>query len=168
MPKESQPINVTNIAEINIVLADRAVYHNGGFIPVFQKELESIVINKGLTDKTLRVLVLILCYVDENNRISISGDEMSRMLNCNRSTIYRALNVLVKMNVICKSKSDSRVYVLRPQLLNPRLAFKGNTKRLLKENLPLLMAPDGETLLLPDAKFIEAPNFLFDQEPELP
>ena len=152
---------INNIAQINIVVADKGLYNNGDFIPVFTQEYEAILSNEKITDKTARILGILICNVDSNNRITTSIRDVAKELKCNESTVYRALKILERMQIICHSgNKHGRKYELSTKLMNPRLAFYGNTRRLVKEQLPLLMTPDGETPLLPNVCMIPAVDFL--------
>lgn len=149
---------INNIAEINIVIAERGIHNNGDFIPVFTREYEAILSNDKMTDKTARILGILICNVDNNNRITTSIQEIAEELKCNNSTVYRALKTLEEMQIICRSGDrHGGKYELSTKLMNPRLAFYGNTRKLIKDKLPLLMRPDGKTPLLPEVCMI--PDF---------
>lgn len=156
---------VNNIAQLNIIIREKGLYNNGDFIPVFTKEYEAILTNAPISDKTIRILGVLICNVDNNNRITSSAQEIAKKLNCNKSTVYRALNTLERMHIICHN-GDKRggKYELSTKLMNPRLAFYGNTRRLVKEQLPLILSSDGETPLLPDVCRIPALDFDEDAE----
>ena len=152
----------TNIAQVNIVLdPSQGVYQNGMFIPVFQDALMEVAKLTTLKGATLRVLLYILSCVDEKNNINVTMAEISSELGCSYSSVNRAITVLEDMNIICRHKGDrrGRKFELTTKLVNPRLAYRGNTRYLRKEGLPLLLKPDGDTPLIPEVVAIPALEF---------
>ena len=142
----------TQIAQIKIVTGRQSRYENGFFLAVFQRELAALVQDTELKLNDYRILLLMMAYVDNNNCITISIKEITTCLGCASSTVYRTLRKLQKMRVICLKSStidrDIRKYELSQRLINPRLAYHGNTLELLKDNLPFLYRADGLTPLL--------------------
>jgi len=144
-----------NMAQINVqavVLPQSATYKNGPFIPVFQDALKAFACNEEVKPGTRRVLEYILGSVDENNCFSEELCDIATNLRCSEDTVERAIKQLVAMHIICKKAGarDRSIYELSDKNLNPRLAFKGNTKNLRKEILPILLEPNGLVPLLPD------------------
>ena len=145
-----------NIAQVNILLdPTRSSYTNGMFIPVFQGALGEIA-KLNLKGDTLRVLLLILANIDEKNNICLSLKDIAEDLKCSLSSVYRAIRELETMQIIChKGDRHGKRYELSSKLVNPRLAYRGNTRYLRKESLPLLLTPDGQKPLLDTFRFPE-------------
>lgn len=135
-------------------------YDNGTFIPVFQDALGAIARDTKLTGMTLRVLCFLLSRVQPNNRIYINRTEIAEILCCDISSVSRAINTLIKMNIICSDGSDTTQhhYTMSPNIINPRLAYHGNTRKLKKNTLPVLLSSDGNHPLIQGAR--EIPEFL--------
>lgn len=154
--------NVTNIAQVNIVLDTSPYgYHNGDFIPVFQDALYEVAKLPTLNGQTIRVLLLILSCVDDKNSINLTITEIANELGCSYSSVYRAIRDLETMNIIChKGDRRGRKYELTSKLVNPRLAYRGNTRKLKKDHLPILFQTDGITPLLPDS--VVVPDIEFE------
>ena len=145
-------INVAIINVGNLVInspGPKSGYFNGRFIPVFQDPLLAITCNKNVKPGTLRVLLYLISVVDDNNCISESVQSIANHLCISDDTVRRALTQLLQMQVICR-KSDTGdrldVYELTDKIMNPRLAYKGNTKLLNKAQLPNLLAPDSNAI----------------------
>lgn len=144
----------TNLAQINIqnvVYADRSSYNNGHFIPVFQDAIRAIACNSSVKPGTRRVLDYILGTVDENNCFYEELSDIASNLGCSEDTVERAIKQLVSMHVICKKEGarDRSLYELSDKILNPRFAFKGNTRKLRKDDMPILLDPGAEVPLIP-------------------
>lgn len=142
-----------NLAQINInaIVLDSGSYHNGHFIPVFQDAIIAIACDSSVKSGTLRVLFYILGKVDEHNNICLEVADIVNSLATSDDTVYRAIKQLTDMQVICR-KAGARarsLYTLSDKILNPRVAYKGNTRKLKKDSLPLLLTPDGEHPLIP-------------------
>lgn len=153
----------TQIAQIQIITGHQSNYENGHFLAVFQLELAALAEGTDLKLTDYRILLMMMAYVDNYNCISISTKGIAARLGCAISTVYRTLQKLESMKIIClKSDTidrDIRKYELSQRLINPRLAYHGNTKHLRKNRLPLLTKPDGVTPLL--EQILEpSPNYL--------
>lgn len=157
----------TQIAQIQIFTGPQKNYENGPFLAVFQLELAALAESSDLKLNDFRILLLMMANVDNNNCITISTKGIAAKLVCAISTVYRTLQKLENMKIIClKSDTidrDIRKYELSQRLINPRLAYHGNTKRLRKNRLPLLTKPDGVTPLLEQA-LEPTPNYLKPNE----
>ena len=145
---------ITNLAQINIqnvVYADRSSYNNGHFIPVFQDAIRAIACNQSVKPGTRRVLDYILGTVDENNCFYEELVDIANNLGCSEDTVERAIKQLISMHVICKKEGarDRSLYELSDKILNPRIAFKGNTRKLRKNDMPILLAPGTSAPLIP-------------------
>ena len=142
----------TQIAQIQIVTSRCSSYENGTFLTVFQRELAALVETKEMKLNDYRILLLMMANVDNNNCITISIKGITSILDCNISSVYRTLQKLERMRIICLKGStidrDFRKYELSQRLINPRLAYFGNTLELRKHNLPYLTHSDGVTPLL--------------------
>ena len=145
---------ITNLAQINIqkvVYADRSSYNNGHFIPVFQDAIRAIACNPDVKPGTRRVLDYILGTVDENNCFYEELADIANNLGCSEDTVERAIKQLVSMHIICKKEGarDRSLYELSDKILNPRFAFKGNTRKLRKDDMPILLEPGTSAPLIP-------------------
>lgn len=145
---------INNMAQINIqniVYADRSSYNNGHFIPVFQDAIRAIACNSSVKPGTRRVLDYILGTVDENNCFYEELSDIASNLGCSEDTVERAIKQLVSMHVICKKEGarDRSLYELSDKILNPRFAFKGNTRKLRKDDMPILLDPGAVVPLIP-------------------
>ena len=142
---------VNNIAQLTIIYENQYSYNNGEFSVVFNKEFDAIACSKDITQTDLRVLIHMVTNMDRNNRITVTIDEVASSTHCSRSSIYRALNKLVNMQIICQKAGSSheKLFELSSKLINPRLAFHGNSRKLKKHILPELLSPDGKTGLIP-------------------
>jgi len=146
---------VNKIETINvqaIVVDDQSGYHNGAFIPVFQDAILAIARNDAIKSGTLRVLCFILGTVDEKNRFVVEIKDIALYLKISDDTVSRAIKQLIEMNIICRVEGarDRSRYVLSDKILNPRVAYKGNTRKLNKDNLPILLVPGGKNPLIPE------------------
>lgn len=142
---------ITNIAQVNIVIGDgRMGYHNGPFIPVFQDALRALA-SIELTGVNSRVLLYILGSVDEKNCISVDVSDIAESLKCSRQSVYNSLRTLEKMQIIChRGSSHGKEYELESKIVNPRLAYKGNTRKINCSAVPLLLEPETLTPILGD------------------
>lgn len=143
-----------NLAQINIqnvVYSDRSSYNNGRFIPVFQDAIRAIACNPSVKPGTRRVLDYIIGTVDENNCFYEELADIAINLGCSEDTVERAIKQLISMQVICKKEGarDRSLYELSDKILNPRIAFKGNTRKLRKEDMPILLEPGTSAPLIP-------------------
>lgn len=168
-PKESSNTDdgtsndvVINLAQINIqniVYADRSSYNNGHFIPVFQDAIRALACNQNVKPGTRRVLDYIIGTVDENNCFYEELGDIAKNLGCSDDTVERAIKQLVSMHIICKKEGarDRSLYELSDKILNPRFAYKGNTRKLRKDNMPILLDPKTSALLIPSV--FDNPDF---------
>lgn len=144
-------VSVVNINAIRV--ENHGSYHNGAFIPVFQSAIQAIACDQNIKNRTIRILLYIIGNVDENNCFCSSIKNIAVVLNCSEDTVERAIKQLISMNIICR-KEESRersLYELSDKVLNPRVAFKGNTRKLCLDGLPLLLGSEGKEQLLPSS-----------------
>lgn len=162
-------INVAIINVGNIVINSPGLkngYYNGRFIPVFQDALLAIVCNENVKPGTIRVMNYLMSVVDEKNCITESVQTIANHLHISDDTVRRALSQLIQMQVLCR-KSDTGdrcdVYALSDKLMNPRLAYKGNTRLLNKDFLPPLLSPmstaTNNVPLIVGDKILPSPDF---------
>lgn len=150
--------NITNIALVNIgsfhIKGGRLGYNNGPFLPVFQKPLLALSKEEKVSGYILKVLIHILGSVDEKNRINITVAEIAKDIHCSKPTVYKALDTLEKMHIICHIEGRrGGKYELDSKIVNPRLACKGSTLDLDLSTLPLLLKPlENETPLIDDVQ----------------
>ena len=136
-------INVQNITIPNEVAGHKG-YSNGHFLPVFQDAFCAIACNTQIKAGTIRILMYLLSIVDENNRIMGSTKTIAKHLGLSGDTVRRAISQLVSMQIICRISDTfhQNIYELTDKIINPRLAYKGNTRKLNKKSLPLLLSPE--------------------------
>lgn len=152
--------NITNIVNILVLTDEKRIYENGEFIPVFQKPLRALVCRRDVSAEVIRVFGYILTLVDSHNLVHFRVSDMVADLGLSKSMVYKAIHTLEEMNIIClvnnsveKRVSISGDFVARNKMINPRMAYRGNTKHLSLRDVPLLLAPknnaDAQKPLLP-------------------
>lgn len=150
------------IERISIRFVEHALkpYENGRFVPLFQDAAYAISICRSLHETDLRLLFYIFSSLDEKNRFSISPTKVSQRLQTTRQSINRSVKKLVQMKIICSDESsDSYIFRLGDYVLNPVIAFWGDTRLVDKKNLPIPVDIDTGELMLP-ANSVE---FLHDE-----
>lgn len=159
--------NINYGTQIQIITCPTNNYNNGPFVAVFQLELGAVAESKELKLNDLRVLLYMMACVDSTNCIITSVDIMSQRLDCARQSVYRALRKLEKMHLLCHHQTIDRglhKYELSLSMINPRLAYHGNTRKLVKEVLPLITKEDGKTSLIGGQIKAVIPDFLNENE----
>lgn len=157
------------IAQLNIFLAPHRIpgNHNGYYSLVYHRELDGICRIEDLKESDFRVLLYIIAHAGQDNRINVDVKEICDALPISVATVYRALQKLIKMQLICRAKSeDKRVFELTTKLINPRLALYGDDYRFIKEKAPRILLPDGLTPLLESDVNQFDIDKLFDSEGE--
>jgi len=83
-------------------------------------------------------------------------------------TVYRAINTLIAMQLICQKQSGhNSMFCLSDKIINPRIAFKGNTTRMNKYMIPPILSPDGKTPLIKnDFEYLADSLIVDEQEPQ--
>lgn len=144
-----------NLTQINISVSDSRGkgYENGTFVAVFQDAILAISRQKAISGNVVKVLLFILSLVDANNHVIINKKEIAEALDCDASTVYKSIKVLEKMRII-GADANSRGFTVAMNVINPRLAYHGNTRHLRKTYLPELLAPDGKTPLIPGTIYL--------------
>ena len=159
----SDNINFGTQTQIQIITCPTNSYNNGPFVAVFQVELGAVAESKELKLNDLRVLLFMMASVDSSNCIITSVEMISRRLDCATQSVYRALRKLEKMHILCHQKTIDRginKYELTLNMINPRLAYHGNTRKLMKQCLPLITKEDGKTPLISGEIKAVIPEFL--------
>ena len=161
----SDNFNFGTQTQIQIITCPTNNYNNGSFMAVFQVELGGLARSKELKLNDHRVLEFLVSCVDNYNCIVTSVDSISRELDCAPQSVYRALHKLEKMHILCHHKTIDRgihKYELNLSMINPRLAYHGNTRKLEKKILPLITKEDGITPLIPGEIAGVIPDFMND------
>ena len=125
-------------------------YNNGRFIPSFRDAHLALAKSSDLAASDFKVIHYILSIVDENNAFRFDPQEAANLLSLDVKTVKRSIKKLAAMQFICIDKNNKRRYLLGEYLLNPRVGFVGNTRKINKENLPNLISRDG-TPMIPEA-----------------
>ena len=147
-------IRQINITEIKV--SGHEGYSNGEFIPMFIDVLQGLAKDSNMKPTTLRVLLFILTIVDKNNYVHIDINDITEQIGLGKTSVYKAIGSLITMNVLChdpnrRSKMKGKVK-LNLYVLNPRVGYRGNTRKINKNLAPVIMNTDGETPLLPSTK----------------
>ena len=148
---------ISQISITSIEVSGHEHYSNGDFIPLFVDVLQAIALDVGIGPTTLRVFLYILTIVDRNNYVHIDAQEISSLLNIGKTSVYKAINQLIAMNVLCQDSSQELhqrskkwgKFRLNLYVMNPRVGYRGNTRKINKHLAPAIMHPDGQTPLLP-------------------
>ena len=148
---ENPIIRQVSITEIKV--SGQEQYTNGDFIPMFIDVLQGIAKDDKMKPTTLRVLLYILTIVDKNNEVQIDITDISEQIGLGKTSVYKAVGHLITMNVLChdpnhKTKRKGK-FKLNLYVLNPRVAYRGNTRKINKYLAPVVLSSDGETPLLP-------------------
>lgn len=163
----SDNINFGTQTQIQIITCPTNTYNNGPFVAVFQVELGAVAMSKELKLNDHRVLELMISCVDNTNCIITSVDNISHQLDCAPQSVYRALRKLERMHILCHHKTIDRgihKYELNLSMINPRLAYHGNTRKLVKQCLPLITKGDGKTPLISGEVPGVIPDFVDDDD----
>lgn len=140
------------IERIRIRLIDHApkAYENGRFVPIFQDAAAAIAIAENLTGVDLKLLFYILSVLDESNGFTIIAAKVAELLLTTRQSINRSVKKLIAMKIICADEDNSKhSFKLGEYLLNPRIAYWGDTRTIDKTKLPIPVNNEtGEILLL--------------------
>lgn len=145
-------IRQINITEIKVSGYER--YSNGEFIPIFVDVLKGLAKDCSIKPTTLRVLLFVLTIVDKNNYVHININEIAENMRLGKTSVYNAIGSLITMNILCddtnhRSKVKGK-FKLNIYVLNPRVGYRGNTRKINKNLAPAIMTGDGKTpLLLP-------------------
>lgn len=147
-------IRQINITEIKV--SGHECYSNGEFIPMFIDVLQGLAIDSNMKPTTLRVLLFILTIVDKNNYVHIDINDITEQMGLGKTSVYKAIGSLITMNVLChdpshRSKMKGK-FKLNLYVLNPRVGYRGNTRKINKNLAPVIMNLDGKTPLLPSPK----------------
>ena len=148
--KKTMDNNITVININNIVINGKENYKNGNFIPLFIDTLFWLVTSSHVSNPALRVLLYLLSQIDKHNQVTVDVNELVGNLNMKRRTIYNAIRDLKGMRILCKtSNNDNRKYQIKLYIINPRLAFYGNTRKINRRLAPEIRVPNGDEPLIP-------------------
>ena len=137
-------------------------YNNGPFIPVFQDMLKEISCDTTMKPGTVRVLLYLISRVDEKNNICAQMQDIIKDLKCSSDTVSRAIQQLITMRILCKRNDcgcRTPKYEFTDKIINPRLAAKGNMRRLKKSGLPNILNASGVRYLLHEGTIPINDNF---------
>lgn len=154
--KEMENLIIRQVSITEIKVSGQEQYTNGDFIPMFIDVLQGIAKDDKIKPTTLRVLLYILTIVDKNNDVHIDITDISEQLGLGKTSVYQAIGHLISMNILChdpnhKTKRKGK-FKLNLYVLNPRVAYRGNTRKINKYLAPVILSSDGETPLLPSPK----------------
>ena len=130
-----------------IIITGNDHYNNGDFIPIFLDELFWLAVK--LCDTTLRVLVYLLSQTDKNNQVTIDIEDMMECLAIKKTSAYKSISTLKTMQILCKAKESKKKYKISLCVINPRLAYRGNTRKINKHLAPVILEPNGKFELIP-------------------
>lgn len=140
-----------DIERIRISFIDHTpkAYENGRFVPIFQDAAAAIAMAENLTGVDLKLMFLIISTLDERNSFKIIPTKVAERLNVTRQAISKSVKKLIDMKIICADENDPNNYKLGEYVLNPRIAFWGDTRSIDKTKLPIPVNNEtGEILLL--------------------
>lgn len=144
-----QEIHIESIS-INAIFVDgKGRYGNGEFVAVFSEAAKAIAACSDFHEGALRVCLYLLGHVSKHQVFEkVTLKDIEKKLSMSESTARRAVQSLMSANVICRcSDGGTSLYALSDKLFNPRVAVHGNTKKLNKKDMPLLLSPSGVPLL---------------------
>lgn len=120
-PESGQPVEMILIGKLDQEPLDK------GFVKVFNVFLDSILKDKELAGKSVRLLLYMLQRLEYNSlQITITQQEASGALDIGRKTYYRWLQTLQKKGII--EKVGNNIYRLKPFAV-----VKGEMWRALKD-----------------------------------
>ncbi len=140
--------NTTIIHIDQIIVNNTSIYKNGDFIPVFLEELYWLA--RRLNPLTLKVLIYLLSKIDKHNQVNVDVAELKDSLGIGSTTAYEAIADLKKMRILCRAGETTKKYKIKLFVINPSLAFHGNTRKINKKLAPKLMDPTGKEPLIPN------------------
>ena len=151
---------ISKFSITSIEVSGHEHYANGDFIPLFVDVLQAIALDVSMSPTTLRVLLYILTIVDRNNYVNIDTQAIAYLLQIGKTSVYKAINQLVAMNVLCQDDTQEPYlrakkrgkFKLNLYVMNPRVGYRGNTRKINKNLAPSIMHPDGITPLLQSTK----------------
>ena len=151
--KKMEDLIIRQVSITEIKVSGQEQYTNGDFIPMFIDVLQGIAKDDKMKPTTLRVLLYILTIVDKNNYVHIDITDISEQIGLGKTSVYKAIGYLITMNVLCHDPNHkTRIkgkFKLNLYVLNPRVAYRGNTRKINKYLAPAILSSDGETPLLP-------------------
>lgn len=136
------------IEQIRIIINDgRKRNVNGTFVPFFQDAALSISRCTDLTGTDLQLIYYILGTLDEKNACSLPSTQVAEQIGKTRQAVRKSIKHLIDLKYLCVDEDRPHSYLASEYLLNPRIAYKGNTKDLVKTNLPLPITSKGLPLI---------------------
>ena len=139
--------NITIIHIDKIVVNSNSNYKNGDFIPIFLQELYWL--SRRLNPTTLQVLIYLISKIDKHNQVVVDIPDIMDELGIGSTKAYDAVRDLKTMRVLCRTDETKRRYKIKLYIINPILAYRGNTRKINKKLAPALMCPGGQEPLIP-------------------
>lgn len=107
------------------------------WVMAFQQSLETLARNPSMTVVTYRVLMFMLSRADFENKIPLISSEIARELGLTKPQVSKAVNLLVKNEVIVEDRKIGSAKIFR---FSRDFIWKGKVRNLEKErakgNLP--------------------------------
>jgi uncharacterized protein YkvS len=140
----------------DLKLPTKHLFKNGGFITVFQKTLNNIILFANLSKNEMTLLLYLIANCNQDNSVCVDLNILSDTLKIKKPNISSALKGLVLRNIILRR--DGYRYgknalpmelSLNYDQINYNVAYNGKIKNFAqkKEKHPLLTEADGRTLL---------------------
>lgn len=140
---------------IDLKLPKRHRFANGGFLTIFQKPLEAIVVNGNLTKSEMALLLWLLSTAGMDGSVDTNLKEIEEVLHLSKSMASRAVKGLVQRNIIIRKDGNrfdreplSMELLLNNSYdqLNYGLAYNGKTAlfKTKKRNHPAIELPCGD------------------------
>lgn len=140
--------NITYIRIDQLIINGNTNYKNGDFIPVFLEELYWLAIS--MDPITLQVLIYLLSKIDKFNQVIVDVYDIMYDLKIGKTKAYDAVAKLKNMRILCRTDETKRKYKIKLYIINPCLAYHGNTRKINKKLAPQLMGPNGKVPLIPN------------------
>lgn len=131
-----QITEVTRVTSITIRTSANARHKNGHFSPVFQAASTEIALSDNLTGTDYKLMFYILGSIDERNRCVLTSSTIAKRIKRTPQAIKKSINKLIDMKILCVDSEAPNAYKINDYLLNPRIAYKGNTKLLDMSGIP--------------------------------
>lgn len=153
------------IERIRITITDGQKRNvNGTFVPFFQDAAISISGCPDLTGTDLQLIFYILGTLDENNVCSLPSSMVAERIGRTRQAVRKSIKKLIDQKYLCVDEHHPNSYLVGEFLLNPRIAYRGNTRELDKSQLPQPIMRNGLPLLIGGATNDNMMNITFEDE----
>lgn len=109
------------------VWVGKKVRVNERFFMVFQDALESLAVDRELTEEPRRILLFMFSRLDFENFIQLEQSEISSKLSIARPHVSRAIKLLIDKQILFRGPKIGRSSSFR---LNPHYGWKGKVSNL--------------------------------------